>query len=445
MLLVLPFPMLLMLQIPRPFCLLYHFVWKRDSRNFYEFARMPSLRTLFRSKERSKSAQPRSRVPWTRLRHAHSATAPLNQQPAPTAPTEGVQAPEAESHEGDANVSHEEIVNNNDASQVEPPVAEEPEPEPARNSNDADSASRSQHGSKRFKNIMARFRSSKSADHSSVSEPLHLPEPQDTPDPATTTTDPVKKDIPSRNPSAVDRTDQEQKRNVSAQTAASQESNRTTVTVCRHPSQRISMSLDESQDGWLGKLVGFEKDIAHMLEPSDPFSDGKNAELRCEAVSSSRHSEDQGLEQIEQSSKKSQSGSIQNPPSKSRGNSRDELAQRGSRTSSGSSHASRGSRISRLDPSKANIAFNVLATKVGLQLSIATEDPPTGHGKSCLACSLLFGSDWVLQGAIDLKTVCRGADTGLSIACDLCSRAWRFQRPPSRRSRSCDAPRHLQA
>lgn len=383
---------------------------------------MPSLRTLFRpSKPRSKSAGPQSRSTWSRLRRIRSASTPLNHKRVdPRASVEDVQALRVESRENDQTGVREDAVDSKD-DQHGSQILEESEP--ARKSNDASSLSQSQHGSKRLKSIMARFRPSRSQDQSSASEAMLLPESQDAKGPATTT-DPVKKDNPPQTPYTASRDGQEKQREVSAQTAVSQESNHSTLTVCRHPSQRSQSPIQESQSEWILDMLNFDKGGTHFPEPSDPFSDGKDVELRRIAHASSKYSGDQDPEQPGPSSRPSHAGSTRSPSHKSQGSSRDKPTQRSSRTSSGSSRASRSSRISRLDPSKAAKSFNALAKKSGLPLSIDTGELSTGHCRSAFVGSVSFRPNQLLQRAMDVppKIASIGADTDSSLGFGQCNR-----------------------
>ncbi|KAJ5152253.1 hypothetical protein N7492_010548 [Penicillium capsulatum] len=342
---------------------------------------MPSLRALFRpSKPISKSAQPRSRATWPRLRRIQSAGTPLNNKPDEhQVSNEDAKPAHVEQREGEKTSVRQ---NSGDNKEDQHGISVLDESEPAHAGADASSLSQSQHGSKRLKNIMARFRSSKSQDQSSASETMLLVSSQNVTE-SQTTTDPVKKDPPSRHPSNAGREGQEQQRNVSAQTAVSQESTHSAVTVCRHSSQRIQDPIPESPADWLSQLLNFDEG-AHFPESSDPFSDGKDIEPRRMALASSKYSEEPEIEPVRESSKHSQCGSTRNLSHKSQVSSRDRTTQRSSRTSSGSSRASRGSRISRLDPARATKAFNVLAKKSGLQFRIKAVEPATGHaGDRC--------------------------------------------------------------
>ncbi|KAJ5587447.1 Rho GTPase activation protein [Penicillium hispanicum] len=361
---------------------------------------MPSLLALFRSsKPADRSARSRSRRTWPRLRRSPSATIPLAQHPEPTAADEDPKEPQAELHpdlDGATDVAsvqdevqavqavHQEVFLQNEAPMPAPaPAPEEMEP-PVRKSNGGSDHSQSQHGShhgsKRLKGIMARFRLNKSQDRSSVSEILHHPELQYPKEPEVTT-DPVKKDSTSQSPVVLDHDAPEQNRSVSTQTAQSQESSHTNVTVCRHPSQSIQMPIAEAQEEWLWpNLINLSQDTAHLLEASDPFSDGKGTENRRQQASSSKYSEDRIQGQSEASAAPTQAESEQQPASKSHSSSRQvSFLLRNSRSSSSSSHASRGGRMSWLDPSKATMAFNMLAAQLNLQMSIPVDDSVTAR------------------------------------------------------------------
>lgn len=339
---------------------------------------MPSFRALFRSKQRTRSTPPAPRHTWHGLRRSQSAVAPLTQEPQPTAVSEEIQITIGEDRGNDLASYHDTDDQRDDS--VHEPLERQAPNVPTRDNNDGSDRSppesqlgsqrESQGGSGRLKGFIARICLGRSQNRSSVSEPVQptIPLPQDdAADPMTT--DPVKKDRPLQS-STVECEVQEQ-RNFSAQTVLSQESNQTTATVNRHPSQRMPVPIKELEDDvfWSG-LLNFDKDNTHLPEPSDPFSDGKNIESQHQLGASSGYS-DRSQRQSE-SSVHSRVEFERQPSSKSH-NSHHSIPN-ATRISSISSHASRGSRLSRIDPSKAATTFDALAAQLNMAISIQREN-----------------------------------------------------------------------
>ncbi|KAJ5246608.1 hypothetical protein N7468_001591 [Penicillium chermesinum] len=229
-------------------------------------------------------------------------------------------------------------------------------------SHEGESRSRSRHSSRRLKKFMSRLHLGQSRAQSTVSESLTTAVPQisrvpqvlpfaQSPEP---TTDPIKRDPPSGDHQPIEREALEQ-RNVSAQTVESQESNHTTETVNRRPSQRNPLSLNElPDDGFWSGILHYEGKVEHVFEGSDPFSDGKNIDSRHQGVaSSSRYtgSEDQstrGTRHSLTSQAISQAESTHLPSlksSKSRNSAQAEPSMKSSRATSMASHASRGTEV----------------------------------------------------------------------------------------------------
>lgn len=153
------------------------------------------------------------------------------------------------------------------------------------------------------------------------------------------------------------------------------------MTVCRHPSQRIPMPLQELNEGWLASIMNFSHESDHPLEPSDPFSDGKASEIARPTRASSKYSEKQENRQSEASQEQLER---KNPESTLHPYSKSHISSRHVSTQSNlsaNSQASRSSRLSRLDASKATVAFNVLAAKLNLPLSIPAYDATTAGCK----------------------------------------------------------------
>ncbi|KAJ5656229.1 hypothetical protein N7507_008179 [Penicillium longicatenatum] len=348
---------------------------------------MSSFRALFRLKQRTKSTLPATRHTWHGLRRSPSAAAPLTQEPRSTAISEEVvRNPTGEDGDNDLE-SYQDTDDQRDDSVHESLERQSPNA-PTRNSNGSarsrsesqcGSQRESQGGSGRLKVFIAWLRLARSQDRSSISEPLQvqptIPLPQNgATDPIKT--DPVKRDRPSQSSDV----EVKEQRTSSAHTVLSQESNHTTATVNRHPSQRIPVPIKELEDDvFWSSLLNFEKDHTHLPEPSDPFSDGKNIESRHQPGASSRYS-DRSQRQSELSAH-SQVEAERQPSSKFH-TSHQSIAN-ATRVSSISSHASRGSRLSRVDPSKASLAFDALAAQLNLAISIQGDDPviPTSEEK----------------------------------------------------------------
>ncbi|KAJ5107164.1 hypothetical protein N7456_003839 [Penicillium angulare] len=363
---------------------------------------MPSFLSLFRSKQRARSAPPASRHIWPGRHRSQSGVLPLGEGSQPDGTNEEVQ-PTKTPDDDDAvdarsfHESDEEINALDDGSPLERQVSNAPRG--SHKSNEGSDHSRShdgsqresQPGSKRLKGFMARFRMTRSQDRSSASELLAQSIPQDAAqDP--TTTDPVKKDIPPRDSltheSEHGLDTQEQNRNVSAQTVQSQDSNQTTATVFRHPSQRIAMPINELQDeAFWSSLLNFNRGpspTAHTVEPSDPFSDGKDIEPQHhQPAASSHYSGDRSQKQSEtsghtsthtQAESEGQRFSAHQRSSKSH-SSHNTPPPNATRVSSVSSHSSRTSRLSRVDPSRAAMAFEVLATQLKLSITLREDEP----------------------------------------------------------------------
>lgn len=349
---------------------------------------MPSLFALFRPpKGRARPGSP-SRHTWPpRLRRA-VAIAAESQTTTITEELQGLQGDPSGGNE-DTIVQQAEV----EASQESTSHADKDtnaSPTVIRvKSNDGSDRSRSQKGSHRLKGLLARLR--RPHDQSSVSEGPAIPQVLPTIPDNKTTTDPVKKNPPSDEQPALERENLEQ-RNVSAQTMQSQESNQTTATVNRRPSQRIPMPINELQEDneYWSSIFQFEQEeeVGHHPEPSDPFSDGKNFDPQHQALPSSKHSEDQSnlsQRQSVTSQAISQAESIRHKSSKSskstksRSNAQPTASFRTSRNSSISSHASRGSRFNKLDPYKAAKGFNSLASQLNLVIHIP-QDKLEGRG-----------------------------------------------------------------
>lgn len=364
---------------------------------------MPLFQSLFRPSKPKTDRQPR-RV-WPRLHRSKGTPIPPNSDDTAALTTDDAQQdqPVPDERKGAARPQEEEepLDDNAPAAQANPAGPEQQpsaEVEPARKSHDSSEVARSQHGSKRLKNLVNRLRGSKSQDDGSLlslSNALQQTEPGESKsmdahenentddiqeiqdsninpiDIETKREDVVKddkEDVPSRVPSVAARESNEQHRNVSAQTMSSQASK---ATVQRHPSQRIPLPTQDPHDeGYWSRLLNFELEGTHRPEASDPFSDGKALEATPSVGAPSHRSKQSSKRQ----SRVSVDSSGQGPAEISRRPSSKTVASSGQgsgqRISSNGSHASRSSLLSRLDPFRAAVAFNALAARLNVQLHI---------------------------------------------------------------------------
>lgn len=340
---------------------------------------MPFFQALFRPARHNRPSPPTRRT-WPRLRRSRRSVVPSHSEPILSANDDPewdlIDHREANSSTA-GNAS--ETLPDDDTSPVQTQHEEQISTcsESARKRGVSSEAPRSPHGSKRLRDFVARLRGSKSQDRSSVlslKDALQQTGPDDPKYPQVTI-DPVKRDVNLPIAPVVNREGPEQNRNVSAQTACSHESKDTAMTVCRHPSQRIPMPPQELNEGWLASIMNFSHE-------SDPFSDGKASEIPRPTRASSKYSEKQENRQSEASQaqlERQNPESTLHPHSKSHSSSRHVSIQS---NISANSQASRSSRLSRLDPSKATVAFNVLAAKLNLPLSIPAYDATTAGCKS---------------------------------------------------------------
>ncbi|CEJ58708.1 hypothetical protein PMG11_07356 [Penicillium brasilianum] len=186
---------------------------------------------------------------------------------------------------------------------------------------------------------------------------------------------------------------QHQDRQVSGQTVRSQESTHTDITVCRRPSQRISLHLQEPSEEWSvdtsNTIEEYAREGIHIPEVSDPFSDGKIANSsRLDRLSSSRYSEDP-LPVISESGRRSHTeDSSHQTSARSYGEYSQRYARRHEvphsvslqdRISSLSSQSNCITGMGLLDPVKAREAFNVVAGQFNLPLGILTDEPETAN------------------------------------------------------------------
>lgn len=197
---------------------------------------------------------------------------------------------------------------------------------------------------------------------------------------------------------------QHQDRQVSGQTVQSQESAHSNITVCRRPSQRISLHLQELSEDWSvdtsNAFEEYAREGIHIPEVSDPFSDGKIASSsRLDRLSSSRYSEDP-LPVISESGRRSYTEDSSHQTS---GRSYGEYSQRYARRNDVPRSVSIQDRVSSLisqsncitglgllDPVKAREAFNVVAGQFNLPLGILADESETADGKHTLQLRYMF-------------------------------------------------------
>lgn len=347
---------------------------------------MPSFRALFGLAQRAESSPPTTRHTWHGLRRSQSAAAPLFQEPQPTALSEEIRTSIGEDADNEL-ASYQDTDDQRDDSSHEPLERQSPNV-PTRESNESGDRPRSrfQRGSGRLKGLISRLRLGRSHDRSSVSESVRptIPLPQDDRADAMTI-DPVKKDPRPQQSSPVPCPvgyEVQEQRNFSAQAVLSQESNQTTATVNRHPSQRNPVPIKEQEDDvFWSSLLNFDKDNTHMLEASDPFSDGKNIESRHQPGASSQCSD---RSQRQSESFVHSRVEVERQPS-SKSDSSHHSVPNATRVSSISSHASRGSRLSGIDPSNAAMKFDVLAAELNLAISIQGDEPAVPKCRSFLS------------------------------------------------------------
>ncbi|KAJ5101878.1 hypothetical protein NUU61_004100 [Penicillium alfredii] len=359
---------------------------------------MALFRSIFRPSKSGTPKPSRSRHAWSRLSRSQSQSdaVPLKTQPEPIATIrepEAVQIEQLETKDVALRVHEKKSTDSSARAQPESHASVESGSVPLKTDDGQSELSRSQRGSQGLSGLVSRFRSSKSEDRGSVSEIPDHAESQPTNNGEPTNNEeipagPAKKDsaAASKHSSTAETGGQNENRQVSSQSVRSHGSNRTTVTVCRHPSQRTAMPIQEVQEDWFWPgILNFTHEIAHSSGGSDPFSDGKHAEPSLAAPASSKYSGDQSHQPSVRESQKSseasqghsgysqrENASAHHSSSKSRSASHGVSSHR---TSSGNSQISRSSRMTRLDPCKAIVTFNELAARLSLQLSISADDP----------------------------------------------------------------------
>lgn len=332
---------------------------------------------------RSEGSPQRPHRTWTLFRRSEPAAPPLD-QPEPGArpgPPEAVRPSETPAQNESENypaVQNEEGETADD-NVGSPPSERAPAASETAGKSTASSVSPSHRSSNRLKSIMAHFRPRRSKQKSDGSETVQPLQPLETPDPEVTTY-PVKRALrgPSplpRNPSTFEELEEPQ-RNVSAQTAESHDSENTSATVYRHPSERLQAPILELQQFSPTFFTEYPADTRHFAEPSDPFSDKNNVEVTTTPVvraPSKRSKNSKHSSRTRERGKKASEASYEQddeimpaplPPSKHQSVC---SPRRGS-------NASNSSRASRLEPSKAVIGFNMLAEQLDFPVSLPTED-----------------------------------------------------------------------
>lgn len=253
---------------------------------------------------------------------------------------------------------------------------------------------RSKHGTKRLKKMVARFRGSSPRDEDPVTEPQPQSEQQDARTGKTTakplTSSPFEPETTADpNPAAgksVRFDDPKERRKASAQTTHSRESSQTEDTVCRDRSQHIPLRIPEPWEewGWPGLMLYEPEQPLHVHEGSDPFSDGKATDVRQTRSGSSRHSAGQSRDES-----KTSEGTLDpipeidvdaiepviDPPQAQPSNTE--------RAGSTNSQSSRMSWSSTLDGPKATSAFNRLASQFGIRIAIPVEDATVSPREYC--------------------------------------------------------------
>ncbi|KAJ5160125.1 uncharacterized protein N7482_007129 [Penicillium canariense] len=357
---------------------------------------MTLFRTFFRSHKSEADGTSRPRRTWPRLRRSQSAAVVLDAHLQLLTPTADASPVQTGSDETDSAASERPAVASTRAGQqssghdnlTRTEDNDAAAAEPSHKSNDSNELSRFPQGSKRLKTFVNRLRPRKSYGPSCVSESLQPTGLQDGRENANT--DPVKEDPFSQTQSTVDAGAQEQNRSVSARTVQSEESNHTTITVCRHPSRHIPLPVQELGEDWF--VEGFmtygkhSRETTHLSEASDPFSDGKIADAHRRSHTSSRCSDDpvqRKSEATQRSKRRSQAETSHHTVAKSHSehsshNSHSSHpASTALRDPSSSSQSSRSSRMSRLDPTRAREAFNTGAVQFNPLLFIPSGDAAT--------------------------------------------------------------------
>ncbi|CAI7654358.1 unnamed protein product [Penicillium pancosmium] len=339
---------------------------------------MASLRQIL-GLSRSDENPPRSCLTWHRRHRTETPPPPPYQTELDTVPdipdsavhhpgSERTSETRAESH---ATVQHDEDAPaDDDGSQ--PSAHASTTQETARKSA-ASSLSRPR-GSNPLKSIITRFHHNKSnkpneqSESSEAARPLHhraegegseLPVRTGPPDPFS----PL-----SRNPPSAGSEATEQQRTVSAQTAETQDSENTSVTVHRHSSQPGLQTpvLELQQDCFSPTFFAdYVPETSHFAEGSDPFADRITPAPPTLAQAPSKRSS-------KSSSARSSNQSSRHTPNQSSKQPSHEPCFFSSRHTSNASYASR---TFRLDPVRAANGFNSLSDQYNLQIGLDEEVP----------------------------------------------------------------------
>ncbi|CAI7670673.1 unnamed protein product [Penicillium crustosum] len=347
---------------------------------------MRRLKNAFRS--RSETPDPAaSRAVWSR-RHQPSEEDPLKPQP------------EAASNElGDEPTTESgPSANKPSGSAAVAPVDNTDNTETGSNAQHAQDTSelppRSKNGTKRLKKMVARLRGSLSHEDDPITD-TQLQTAQESsrkenPSSIPLSSNPVELDTTAGESStaagkSVRFDDPKSGRKVSAQTTHSQESSQTEDSVRRDPARHIAMPIQEPLEewGWPGLMLYYPDSSSnpktHTKEASDPFSDGKAADVRQAKPGPSRHSAGTSREESSRASE----GTLE-PIAETDFDTIEPVieaaeleGQDAQRASSANSQTSRVSWTSTLDSPKAISAFNRMASQFGIPISIPGDETPS--------------------------------------------------------------------
>ncbi|KGO70732.1 Rho GTPase activation protein [Penicillium expansum] len=254
--------------------------------------------------------------------------------------------------------------------------------------------SRSKNGTRRLKRMVACIRGSLSQDD----DPITGTQPQTTQESAREgrtssiplSSNPIELDT-AEGPSttagkSVRFNDPKERRKTSGQTTHSQDSSQTEDTICRDPAQRINMPFQEEpleEWGWPGLMLYCPESSSntktHIQESSDPFSDGKAADVRQAKPGPSRRSAGTSREESSRASE----GTLE-PIAETDFDTIEPVIEPAEpdhadsqRASSANSQTSRVSWSSTLDAPKAISAFNRMASQFGIPIAIPDDDTPS--------------------------------------------------------------------
>ncbi|KAJ5413064.1 hypothetical protein N7465_005369 [Penicillium sp. CMV-2018d] len=253
---------------------------------------------------------------------------------------------------------------------------------------------RSKNGTRRLKKMVARFRGSLSHEDDPVTDtqPQTAQESsrEERPSSIPLSSNPVELDTTAGESSAGESStaagksvrfdDPKSGRKVSAQSTHSQESSQTEDTVCRDPARHIAMPIQEPLEewGWPGLMLYYPDSSSnpktHTQEASDPFSDGKAADLREAKPGPSRHSVGTSREESSRASE----GTLE-PIAETDFDTIEPVIEPAEPEGqdAANSQTSRGSWTSTLDSPKAISAFNRMASQFGIPVSIPGDETPS--------------------------------------------------------------------